>query len=207
MASLPQLPGGSPLLRYTAALVLAAYAEWLAATEATGRMPPELVPRLLQMLTAGVWGLLWAAFAQFIQARFSTHQDWLFNLNFSGTSAVFDGRSIHTIEGSKNHWVGLLKKGAVHAPGLLDREVADAAALALRHVCDALGPALAPHLEALMALYARVQSCGEASASSGAPPPPPGQRALEEGNVQQARGFFCFQTSAAACREDCRPLI
>lgn len=74
--------------------------------------------------------------------------------------------------------------------GLLDRGVADAAALALRHTCDALGGRLQPHMDALMALYARVQSCGEASTSFGAAAPPPApaapqEKALEESNVLQ----------------------
>lgn len=53
VASLPQLPGGWPQLQYTAALVLSAYSEWLGATAAAGQLPAELIPRLLQMLTAG----------------------------------------------------------------------------------------------------------------------------------------------------------
>ena len=57
LGSLPQLPDSFPLLRYTAALVLAAYADWMAESEAAGQLPPELVPRLLQMLTASAHAL------------------------------------------------------------------------------------------------------------------------------------------------------
>ena len=50
-ASLPSLPR-MPLLQYTACMMVASYSAWLAAAAAT---PPgtQLMPQLLQMLTAG----------------------------------------------------------------------------------------------------------------------------------------------------------
>ena len=64
----------------------------------------------------------------------------------------------------------------------MDKEAADAAALALRHLCDACGAAMAPHLDALMSLYQRIQSAGQATTSAAVPSAP---AAVEEANVQQ----------------------
>lgn len=50
-SSLPQLPV-VPQLRHTAAMLLAAYADWLAQTLSAGAAA-ELMPQLLQMLTTG----------------------------------------------------------------------------------------------------------------------------------------------------------
>lgn len=50
-SSLPQLPA-VPQLQYTAAMLLAAYADWLANTFAAGGAA-DLMPQLLQMLTTG----------------------------------------------------------------------------------------------------------------------------------------------------------
>lgn len=50
--SLPQLPA-VPQLQYTGAMLVAAYADWLAKTAAAGGTA-DLMPQLLQMLTTGV---------------------------------------------------------------------------------------------------------------------------------------------------------
>ncbi len=64
----------------------------------------------------------------------------------------------------------------------MDKEAANAAALALRHLCNACGAAMVPHLDALMALYQRIQSAGQATTSATAPAT---QAAVEEADVQQ----------------------
>ncbi|CAL8471497.1 g11039 [Coccomyxa elongata] len=126
-SSLPQLPA-VPQLQYTAAMLLAAYADWLANTFAAGGAA-DLMPQLLQMLTTA----------------------------------------------------------------LMDKEAANAAALALRHLCDACGAAMAPHLDALMALYQRIQSAGQASTSAAAPA---AHAAVEEANVQQVVEALALVVSA-----------
>lgn len=50
-SSLPQLPP-VPQLQYTGAMLLAAYADWLAKTAGGGGIA-DLMPQLLQMLTTG----------------------------------------------------------------------------------------------------------------------------------------------------------
>ncbi|BDA46876.1 Transportin-3 [Coccomyxa sp. Obi] len=127
-SSLPQLPA-VPQLQYTAAMLLAAYADWLTNTFAAGSAA-DLMPQLLQMLTTA----------------------------------------------------------------LMDKEAANAAALALRHLCDACGAAMAPHLDALMALYQRIQSAGQASTSAAALSPP--HAAVEEADVQQVVEALALVVSA-----------
>ena len=52
IATLPSMPR-MPLLRYTACMTVASYATWLAAT-AAALSASQLMPQLLQMLTAGI---------------------------------------------------------------------------------------------------------------------------------------------------------
>lgn len=79
----------------------------------------------------------------------------------------------------------------------MDKEAANAAALALRHLCDACGAAMVPHLDALMALYQRIQSAGQATTSAAAPP---AHAAVEEANVQQVSSPYQTITALLPAR-------